>query len=412
MNTKNAWDAIVIGTGPAGATVARDLAKRKKKVLILEKGKLDYSIHIPSMLKNKEMLYIGKGKTLVRGIRTGGTSVLYYGTAYEPPKEYFLQYGIDLSGEFDELRSELPVAPLRDELIGPSAKKIMQSATGLGYPWRKLDKFIYQDNCAPGHFPDQAQWNATEYITEAIEAGAAMLNGADVKRVILSGKEAVGVEYIDSGIHQKVYAPKIVLAAGGIASAQILNNSGINTPEGFFCDPIITVQGIGDGIQAGNEIPMAAGMICKQEGYILTDITLPRLVYQLFSAQALRFHRLFNHGKTVSIMVKVRDSLGGRITKKGNIRKEFTDQDKGKMENGLAHATKILEHAGVKKIFRTVWTAAHPGGSVRIGGAVDSNLQTEYDNLYVCDCSVLPTEWGLPPTFTLLALAKRLAKRL
>ena len=84
------------------------------------------------------------------------------------------------------------LAPLRDELIGPSAKKIMQSATGLGYPWRKLDKFIYQDNCAPGHFPDQAQWNATEYITEAIEAGAAMLNGADVKRVILSGNAGAG----------------------------------------------------------------------------------------------------------------------------------------------------------------------------------------------------------------------------
>ena len=34
------------------------------------------------------------------------------------------------------------------------------------------------------------------------------------------------------------------------------------------------------------------------------------------------------------------------------------------------------------------------------------------DNLYVCDCSVMPDAWGLPPTFTLVALGKRLARHL
>ncbi len=56
--------------------------------------------------------------------------------------------------------------------------------------------------------------------------------------------------------------------------------------------------------------------------------------------------------------------------------------------------------------------AAHPGGSVRIGEHVDTNLQTEYEGLYVCDCSVIADPWGLPPTLTLLSLAKRLAKHL
>jgi len=43
---------------------------------------------------------------------------------------------------------------------------------------------------------------------------------------------------------------------------------------------------------------------------------------------------------------------------------------------------------------------------------VDRNLKTRFDNFYVCDCSVIPEEWGLPPTYTLLALGKRLAKHL
>jgi choline dehydrogenase-like flavoprotein len=33
-------------------------------------------------------------------------------------------------------------------------------------------------------------------------------------------------------------------------------------------------------------------------------------------------------------------------------------------------------------------------------------------NLYVCDCSVIPEAWGLPPTATIIGLGKRLAKYL
>ena len=49
---------------------------------------------------------------------------------------------------------------------------------------------------------------------------------------------------------------------------------------------------------------------------------------------------------------------------------------------------------------------------VKIGDVVDSNLKTEKENLYVCDCSVMPAAWGIPPTLTLLSLGKRLAKHL
>ena len=47
-------------------------------------------------------------------------------------------------------------------------------------------------------------------------------------------------------------------------------------------------------------------------------------------------------------------------------------------------------------------------GTVKLGEFVDADLGTRYDNLYVCDCSVIPVAWGLPPTLTLLALGDRL----
>jgi choline dehydrogenase-like flavoprotein len=71
-----------------------------------------------------------------------------------------------------------------------------------------------------------------------------------------------------------------------------------------------------------------------------------------------------------------------------------------------------LQNAGVKRVVKSIVFAAHPGGTVKIGDVVDSNLKTQHDNLYVCDCSVIPEAWGLPPTLTILGLGKRLSKHL
>lgn len=38
MTTKQIYDYIVVGSGPGGATVAKELAEAKKKVLIVEYG--------------------------------------------------------------------------------------------------------------------------------------------------------------------------------------------------------------------------------------------------------------------------------------------------------------------------------------------------------------------------------------
>jgi choline dehydrogenase-like flavoprotein len=71
-----------------------------------------------------------------------------------------------------------------------------------------------------------------------------------------------------------------------------------------------------------------------------------------------------------------------------------------------------LHNVGAKGIHKTQVTAAHPGGTVKIGELVDTDLKTEYNNLYVCDCSVIPEPWGLPPTATIICLGKRLGKHL
>jgi choline dehydrogenase-like flavoprotein len=55
---------------------------------------------------------------------------------------------------------------------------------------------------------------------------------------------------------------------------------------------------------------------------------------------------------------------------------------------------------------------AHPGGTAAIGQVVDKDLQTRIESLFVYDASVVSTSPGLPPILTIVALSKRLGKKL
>ncbi len=421
----NEFDVIVVGTGPGGATVAKEFSEQNKKVLILEwgnrspiKGCFNQFVH-GAGIPGKSLLFSNNMLGMVRGIVTGGSSVFYYGTAFDPPVEMLKSYGIDITQEIQEIREELPTSPLSDHLIGPMAKRIMENAVDLGYDWQKLHKFIDQDKCKPGCWrcaygcPYGAKWGGQIFIDHALENNAEVINKAKVTKVIIENKKAVGVQYKKKRKVHQVFAPIIVIAAGGIGSPMILRESGFNDPGiDFFFDPLITVMGTVDDIRGGREIPMAAGVHMEEEGYLMTDMTVPLPMHLMFNAQTFRFDQLHNHKKTLQIMIKAKDSLGGILTKSGRVRKKLLEKDKSKLFKGYERAKKILVNSGARNIHKSWYVAAHPGGTVKINEFVDSNLKTKFDNLYVCDCSVIPEAWGLPPTFSLIALGKRLVKHL
>ncbi len=423
---KQKFDAIVIGSGPGGATVARELSKRKKKVLILEWGgnaplrgsviqTAGYGMFPGRSFLFTDITLMG----MVRAIITGGSSIMYYGTAFDPPFDMLKSYGVDIRREVEELKKDLPIAPLADELIGPMAKRIMSTARDLGYKWQKLPKFVYQEKCRPNcdkcmlGCPYGAKWNARMYVEEAVHNGAELRNRAKATRVLTEKNKAIGVEYKKYGITHTEYAPLIVVSAGGIGSPMILRASGIeNAGYNFFIDPLICVMGTVDDIKGGKEFPMASGVRMKDDGYLMTDMTVPNPVYMAFTAEVFRFDRLLSHSRTLQIMIKEKDDLRGRITARGGVRKSLSTSDKKKLAHGYERAKKILRRAGARHIFKSWYVAAHPGGTAKIKDVVDTNLKTQFNNLYVCDCSVIPEEWGLPPALTILALGKRLAKHL
>jgi len=421
------YDAIVVGSGPGGATVAREMACRGKKVLILEWGPggevrgTAAQYFSQAMIPGKSLLLTPELVGMVRGITTGGSSLFYCGTAYAAPLEMLRKYGVDLAIEAQETRAELPIAPLKAEMLTPMTSRLMDSARQIGLDWQMLDKFMYQDRWqaeypAFGYYgdPHGVKWSARNYVDAAVAHGAVLLNGAKVTRVIGDSHAASGVEFTMNGQTRRASAGRVVIAAGGIGSPLILRQSGIREAGyDYFFDPLITVCGtLKDVSLRDDEIPMSTGAHLRDEGYMMTDMAMPPLMHTLFTAQVFHLNRLFSFRHTARIMVKIKDDLGGQLTDSGGVRKKLTAADRGKLKAGFENARRVLKAAGATDIYKTGILAAHPGGTAKIGEIVDANLKTRIDNLYVCDCSVIPEAWGLPPTFTLIALGKRLASHL
>jgi choline dehydrogenase-like flavoprotein len=421
----SSFDAIVAGTGPGGASVARELARAGARVLMLEAG--GAAPLAGTLVQMAGMAAVpGKGaflhrdlSLLVRALTTGGTSTINFATAAPPPAHMFAAHGIDLAPALAAWRAELPMAPLPDDLVGPMAARLMAAAQSRGLAWRKLDKMIRPSACRTGCWrcvygcPFGAKWSARELVDDARAHGAQLVTDARVTRVLIENGRAAGVDAVVGGRPQTLRAGAVVLAAGGIGSPRILRASGLlDGPVPFFSDPVVAVMGtvddIGDG---GAEVPMAAGHYDPDAGISLADLTLPRPMYQAFAAQAGRVDRLFAHGRTLTVMVKIRDEIRGDVGPRW-VDKTLAPADRARLERGIGMARGILDAAGAHHVFASHHFAAHPGGTVPIGRMLDGDLRTGVPGLYVCDASAIPTPWGLPPTLTLLCLGWRLGRRL
>lgn len=418
---KKTYDAIVVGSGPGGGSVARELSKKGKRVLILERGK-DPEVKgslLQTVQTIKAFPTTGKMPIITQTV-AGGATFSFCGAAVEPPYDMFRSHGIDLQEDVAQTKRELQLEPLPDHLIGPMARRIMDSALDLGINWAKLPHFVYPSKCRPDcwkciyNCPYGAKWTARDFVIEAANNGGDFVSDAKVKTIIVENGSATGVAYTLNGKNHADHAPVIVLSAGGMYSPRLLEKAGMDgVGKNFFFDPLLSVTGVVKGIKGGlREIPMATGINYAEEGFLLTDLTFTGLRYIGTAIATGQFSNLFSGRSALTIMVKVRDELSGHLPKKGLIVKKLGEVEKERFEKGTKIAQEILKHAGATSTFNTSISGAHPGGTIKIGEFVDKNLKTGIDNLYVCDASVIPQAWGLPPVLTLISLGKRLARHL
>lgn len=394
---------IIIGTGAGGAIIARELAKNDLPVTIIEKG--------PYIESKDAFEYYDKYNDSVDLLTTtciGGATIVSMSNMVRALDEELLDYDIDLTQAYEEVEKIIGVHQLDDSHIGKGTQMFLDAGHDLGLNTLKMPKGIREEDCiqcgkCAFGCPSDAKWSGKDFVDEAVEAGATLICDAEVTEVVSKNNTVTGVKYIKDGEEQFIEAEKVVLSAGAIGSTLILRNSGFTgVGEEIFFDPFVSVGGYIKDINFNTEVQMAGLVIGKN--FVLSPH------FSSFLKENIPYGNVENKD-IFSIMVKTADECKGYVDENGDVQKINTIQDIRYLAEGAATAGLILEKMGVdpNTIGSTVYRGAHPGGTAPIGKIVDSNLETEISNFYVCDASVLPISPGKPPILTILALAKRLA---
>jgi choline dehydrogenase-like flavoprotein len=426
-------DVVVVGSGPGGATVARQLARAGKKVVLLEMGRdyrneFYYGTHLGALIydDNRGLLFTEEGLNIIRPIMTGGATNLFAGSAARPPAWLKEKYKVDIDDYVEETINELDIRPLPDELLGQASKRIMEAGISLGYKWEPLMKFITPARTARFDCGAKcmlgcrcgAKWTANEYVDDAVGAGCELITEAKVDSLIIEDKHAAGVRgKVRKRAPFEIRADVVVLAAGGIGTPLIMQNSGFfDAGNGLAVDTTTMVYGVSKYRGNASEPPMTVAYTDDENGYMLSVLIDPWFYYPLIMfTKGIRYPLTWlNYARTMAIMIKVKDEVSGGITVDGKISKPTTAQDRYRLNHASIVCREILTKAGCDpdSIFVGPLRGTHPCATVRLGEMLDTNLQAEVKNLYVCDASCFPEALDRPLVVTIIALAKRLSDHL
>ena len=267
----SSYDYIVVGAGSAGSVVAARLSEAGAHVLLVEAGgPAPSAAHIPAMvgsLQNSPIdwmfrtepqehasLAMGGVSSWPRGKVLGGTSILNYmiyvrgnrrdydgwrdmgleGWGYEDVLPYFkksenFDSDVENKDQFHNVGGDLTVTTRNHR--EPIVETFLNAGKELGYDVGDIN----------GAFQDSGFSNSQVTMTNGFRSGTfkafaekfvgnnlTLLTHSHVNRIVMNGKQAVGVEVTRFGKTEIYKANKeVILSAGTVGSPQILMLSGI-----------------------------------------------------------------------------------------------------------------------------------------------------------------------------------------
>ncbi|MGB9978906.1 GMC family oxidoreductase N-terminal domain-containing protein [Methanobacterium sp.] len=419
--------AVVVGTGAGGATAARKLANDGFEVIVLESGKefkpfrrllslaapfrrtglLGNEKTITRLFPPMDTIRSSDDLVLVRGMTTGGSTVLSCGNMVRA-EHGLKEIGLDLTPEFEKIEKDIGVTEFPRKRWQPITEKMFEAAEKLGLEPKATPKSVDSIKCVSCGLCELgcttgARWDSRRFLDDAIGAGATLYTSSPVKKVIIEKGQAKGVTVGSRTIDADV----VVLAAGGIGTAQILKASGLPAKDNLWVDIVLTLGGILKGANQIKEPPMT--WYTKHEDYILS----PYL--DILSHWFHKPWRNVSIEDRVGVMVKLADMEEGAVFADGKVQKVIKREDHLRLDGAIGEAKKIMESAGVSGPYiNGVHNGGHLGGTVPLTNDDVDSMKPSWlpEGLWAADLSLVPRSQGLPTILLASAIALKVAEKI
>jgi choline dehydrogenase-like flavoprotein len=466
-----AFDAIVIGSGAGGAFAARELARAGHSVVIVEEGERWDSARIRSEppIRRFAGIYRDGGSTVALGAppialplgrAVGGTTVINSGTCFRPPATIVArwrdEHGSQLAGDgFDarlgDVEETIGVGPVPMDVMGQNGKLALDGAAALGWLSGPLDRNAPgcrgACQCAIG-CPNNAKGGVhLNALPQACDAGARIVTGLRVGRVLVEGGRAVGVAARRAdGSRLELRAPKVIVACGAIETPPLLRRSGLGSHprlgRGLSMHPALAVAGsFAQPVFAWHGVMQSAGIeeLHERDGILIEATASPpgmgAIGYQAIGADLIAMLAHADHTATLGAMIA--DGPSGRVhgSRRPLVTYRIAPDDAGRLRRALAAVARVMLAAGAERVelggglpaatstdgldeltakvdMRRLRLAAfHPTGTAAAGSRPEHHpvgprgALRGAQGVWVADGSILPSCPGVNPQVSIMALA-------
>jgi choline dehydrogenase-like flavoprotein len=470
-------DVCVIGSGAGGAVVACDAASRGLSTLILERGPYVRSHEmstneidmIPRLFKDGGMqLNTGLDFFILQGACVGGSTVVSNMVLMRPNDAIFgrwarLGAALDLAemhASYDDIERLLGARMPKATARSKSTELFERGARTIGLEPKKMLKALGDcvacGNCNIGCSFGAKRSALTTFVQWAEDAGARVLADTGVTRIKLKGRGGA-VDYVDAktgpnGEKVRVFADKVVVAAGAIGSSALLLASGIRKNVGrrlSFNVGAMMVAEFDEPLDSFDADQMTTYI--EKDGYLIEATHNPIMSAALTTPGWLEQHSsLMNRAQNLAYAGAMAGSESvGRVVMSrwtGHEETRFcaTPRDMVTLREGLKTIARTFFAAGAKRVFLPTERFTALGGAAEVGiiderirvmrdvqcgsshpqggnamsdnpevGVVDTRFAVHgVEGLFVCDASVFPGSVDVNPMHTVMALAKVGARRI
>lgn len=250
-------DVVVVGSGPGGAVVAKELAEAGRSVVLIEEGppivpedfELEGSRSMARTMREAGLRTTrGTIMPTMQAIVLGGGSFVNSAICVRAPERTLARWcelyelgrttRADLDPHYDAVEKFLGIGPTPENVLGRRNLLFKQGCDALGYTSEPMPRNVVgcrgSGECFTGCRARAKRSMDVSYVPAAIRAGARVLTSVRVERVLTSGRRAIGVagrvvepfSGRETAHLVEVRAKQVVLAAGCCATPVILKRSG------------------------------------------------------------------------------------------------------------------------------------------------------------------------------------------